>query len=263
MFYPGIIKDNVLVAFIGKPCDVASLAKLAQSDVDVDRLVRMTFGIFCAGAPNLNATNKLLDRLEVPREAKVTDLRYRGEGWPGLMKARYDMLDGSTHDSIGIPYPEGWGRILQVERRWRCRICDDHTGIYADISVGDPWHDPPEGDLDEGRSLIVARTERGRALVEVALAEGVITAAPRDRGIIAAAQPNLLDTNAAVWGRKLAMKLMFLPTPKAGGTARFSLWMKHLSLKAKLQSVGSALKRIIKMKLWRPVEIREEEDLSR
>jgi hypothetical protein len=68
------------------------------------------------------------------------------------------MPTAPTHVSDGIPYAEGWGRILQSERRWRCRVCADHTGAFADISVGDPWHAPPEGDTDAGRSLIVART---------------------------------------------------------------------------------------------------------
>ena len=255
---PEVMAHDGPVAFVGKPCDVASLAKAGKADEKLAAQIGMTFAIFCAGAPNLHATNILLDRLEVPKNAKLTELRYRGEGWPGLMKARYIDAGGQSHESKGIPYAEGWGRILQVERRWRCRICDDHTGIYADISIGDPWHNPPEGDLDDGRSLIVAKTDRGRALVEAAIAAGAIVAEPCNRDIIYAAQPNLMDTNAAVWGRRLAMRLMLLDVPKGGGAARFSIWWRHLGTKAKLQSVAGTLKRIIRMKLWQPVTISEE-----
>jgi coenzyme F420 hydrogenase subunit beta len=114
---------------------------------------------------------------------------------------------GTRHTSSeGIPYAEGWGRILQAERRWRCRVCADHTGAFADISVGDPWHAPPEGDTDAGRSLIVARTPRGRAFVEAAIAAGVLVAETRGRDVIAAAQPNLKATHGAVWGRRVAMR---------------------------------------------------------
>jgi hypothetical protein len=74
------------------------------------------------------------------------------------MQAAWIDGDGTRAESEGITYAEGWGRILQSERRWRCRVCADHTGAFADISVGDPWHAPPEGDTDAGRSLIVART---------------------------------------------------------------------------------------------------------
>ncbi len=158
----------------------------------------LTIAIFCAGAPNLVATGHLLDRLGVPKGARLTDLRYRGAGWPGLMQARWRDGSGAEQESEGIPYAEGWGRILQTGRRWRCRVCADHTGAFADISVGDPWHNPPAGDTDAGRSLIVARTPRGKAFVEAAIRAGVLVAEPRPRDVIARAQPNLAATHGAV-----------------------------------------------------------------
>jgi coenzyme F420 hydrogenase subunit beta len=247
------------VAVIGKPCDIASAAKACAADPDLAAKIPATIAIFCAGAPNLVATDKLLDRLGVPKDGKLTDLRYRGSGWPGLMQARWTDTDGAEHESEGITYAEGWGRILQAERRWRCRICADHTGEFADISVGDPWHDPPEGNLDEGRSLIVARTERGVRLVEAAIAAGAIIATASTREIIAAAQPNLLDTRGAVWGRRWAMRLTLMRLPKDKGLHMFRLWRTRLSFKAKLQSVGGALKRILRAKLWKPVRIKPME----
>ena len=74
------------VVFVGKPCDVASLHKAGIADK-----LALKIGIFCAGAPNLRATDQLLARLGVPSGAKVTDLRYRGEGWPGLMPSGASM----------------------------------------------------------------------------------------------------------------------------------------------------------------------------
>ncbi len=242
-------------AFIGKPCDVASITKARASNAELAQKLGVTIAIFCAGAPNLNATEDLLDRLGVPKKAQVTDLRYRGEGWPGLMQATWREADGTTGKSIGIPYDEGWGEILQAGRRWRCRICDDHMGAFADISVGDPWHNPPEGDLDHGRSLIVARTLKGLELIERAIEAGVVVAEPRDRNVIARAQPNLLETNAAVWGRRMAMRTLRIPVPEGVVAARFDLWWRHLSLKAKLQSFAGALKRIWRARLWCPVSI--------
>jgi coenzyme F420 hydrogenase subunit beta len=129
--------------------------------------------------------------------------------------------------------------------------------MFADISVGDPWHDPPTNDVDAGRSLIVARTARGRALINAAINAGAIIAEPRPRDIIYAAQPNLQDTNAAVWGRRLAMRLMMMDVPISGGTSRFGLWWRHLGPKAKLQSVAGSLRRIWRQKLWQPVQITE------
>jgi coenzyme F420 hydrogenase subunit beta len=246
---------TVPVAFIGKPCDIASVHKAKAADASLAAKLPLTIAIFCDGAPNLVATERLLDRLAVPRDAKLTDLRYRGSGWPGLMQATFIDRDGQEQVSEGIPYFEGWGRILQSERRWRCRICTDHTGAFADISVGDPWHNPPAGEVDAGRSLIVARTAAGRALIEAAIAAGVLVATPLARDVIARAQPNLLATQGAVWGRRLAMRLVGMSVPADKGLPLLRLWW-GLTGKDKLQSVAGTLKRILRAKLWRPVTVR-------
>lgn len=242
------------VAFIGKPCDVASVRRATEQDNELAAKIPLTIAIFCAGAPNLMATDRLLDRLEVPKDGDLIELRYRGNGWPGLMQATWRDEAGVEHLSKGIPYAEGWGTILQGERRWRCNICADHTGAFADISVGDPWHAPPKGDLDAGRSLIVARTTKGRALVEAAIRAGVLIAEPRSRNVIEDAQPNLKKTHGAAWGRIAAMRVVGLQTPHLKGQRLWSLWLR-LSTKQKLLSVLGTWKRILRNRLWRNVTI--------
>lgn len=246
------------VAFIGKPCDVASVHQARREDADLAAKIPLTIAIFCAGAPNLTATKRLLDRLEVPKNGKLVDLRYRGNGWPGLMQAAWVDPQGIRHDSQTITYSEGWGKFLQSERRWRCRICSDHTGAFADISVGDPWHAPPNGDQDQGRSLIIARTKRGQEFVEAAICEGAIIAEQRSRNVIASAQPNLKNTHGAVWGRSLAMRVLGLRAPKTIGQPLFSLWL-DLTAKQKAQSVLGTWKRILRERLWRRVTITDGE----
>ncbi|MEM8742487.1 MAG: Coenzyme F420 hydrogenase/dehydrogenase, beta subunit C-terminal domain [Pseudomonadota bacterium] len=253
--FPAIRSAPGTTAMIGKPCDIASVVKARQADPDLAAKLGPTIAIFCAGAPNLNATEDLLDRLGVPAGARVTALRYRGTGWPGLMQATWREADGTERDSLAIPYAEGWGKILQSGRRWRCRICDDHTGAFADISVGDPWHKPPQGDTDPGRSLIVARTSAGQQFVEQAIAAGVLAAEVRPRDTIARAQPNLRATNAAVWGRRAAMRLTGLPVPQGRSIARFALWWRALGPMAKAQSLAGTLRRILRARLWRPIAI--------
>jgi coenzyme F420 hydrogenase subunit beta len=243
------------IAFIGKPCDVATARKAAAERGFASR-IPLTIAIFCAGAPNLVATERLLDRLGVPKGARLTDLRYRGDGWPGLMQARWCEADGTEQESEGIPYAEGWGRILQTGRRWRCRVCADHTGAFADISVGDPWHAPPAGETDAGRSLIVARTPRGRAFVEAAIRAGALVAEPRPRDVIARAQPNLAATHGAVWGRRLALRFAGLAAPHDKGQDLLRLW-RALPLRDRVSSILGTWKRILRERLWQPVRITE------
>lgn len=251
-----IAAGDVPIVFVGKPCDVASVQKAARADHTLAERIPLTIAIFCAGAPTLAATERLLDRLGVPRHAKLTDLRYRGNGWPGLMQAVWQDADGDEHTSQGMSYAAGWGGILQASRRWRCRVCADHTGAFADISVGDPWHAPPKGNTDAGRSLIVARTPRGRAFVEAAIKAGVIEAQARPRDVIARAQPNLSATHGAVWGRRVAMRALGLRAPQDLGQRLFGLWL-GLPAKQKLQSFLGTWKRVWRDRLWRPVALSE------
>lgn len=244
------------IAFVGKPCDVASVHKAVKAYAALADRIPLTIAVFCAGAPTLAATEKLLDRLEVPKQAKLTDLRYRGNGWPGLMQAVWQDADGCTHKSKAISYAQGWGGILQASRRWRCRVCADHTGAFADIAVGDPWHAPPKGNMDAGRSLVIARTPRGRAFIEAAIKAGIIEAEARPRDIIAKAQPNLMATNGAVWGRRLAMRALGMGAPQDRGQRLFSLWL-GLTIKQKAQSFLGTWKRVFRDRLWRAVAVSE------
>lgn len=244
------------VAFVGKPCDVATVARASAADPSLAAKIPLTIAIFCAGAPNLQATDRLLTALGMPTGATPVALRYRGEGWPGLMQARWRDGAGTEATSPGITYAKGWGEILQAHRRWRCRICTDHTGAFADISVGDPWHQAPEGEAQAGRSLIVARTPRGLKLIREAIAAGVLEATPEGREAIAKAQPNLVATQGAVWGRRLAMQIAGLPVPADRGLPLFAAWIA-LPLRAKLSSVGGTLRRIWRGRMWRAVAVQE------
>lgn len=242
--------------FVGKPCDVAAVHKAMRADAGLAARVPLTVAVFCAGAPNLRATDTLLDRLGVPKRSKLVDLRYRGQGWPGVMQAAWETAEGQVEHSEGLSYAEGWGTILQAGRCWRCRVCSDHTGAFADVSVGDPWHRPPEGEADAGRSLIVARTPRGRAFVEAAIRAGALVAAPRPRDVIARAQPNLSATHGAVWGRRLALRTLGLAAPRDRGQRLFGLWL-GLPPRQKLTSVLGTWKRVVRDRLWRRIAVRE------
>ncbi len=249
-----IMSSDEKVVFVGKPCDVASITKAMHNDAELADKIALTIAIFCAGAPNLFATDALLKRLEVPKNATISDLRYRGKGWPGLMQATWTDEEGQEHKSRGLPYGAGWGGILQSHRRWRCRVCADHTGAFADISVGDPWHAPPTGDQDAGRSLIVARTMRGQAFAEAASHAGAIAVRVRARDVIARAQPNLSAANGAVWGRRVAMRALGLAAPQDRGQKLFAQWWA-LSGKQKIQSILGTWKRVVRHRLWRPTRV--------
>jgi coenzyme F420 hydrogenase subunit beta len=60
----------------------------------------------------------------------------------------------------------------------RCRMCLDKLNVFSDIVVGDPWGVPVPA--PEGESVLLVRTERGRQVVDAAVAAGELILEPLD-----------------------------------------------------------------------------------
>ena len=160
-------------AFVGKPCDVAGLRKTQAIRPELDKNIGVAIGIFCAGTPSTQGTLDLLAKHGI-RPEEVAEVRYRGRGWPGHFAVR---RDGSETWNNLATYAEAWD-FLQRYRPYRCHLCPDSTAEFADISCGDPWYRPiEEGEM--GSSLVLARTERGREIVEGAIRAGYVAAGSR------------------------------------------------------------------------------------
>ncbi|MEM1063201.1 MAG: Coenzyme F420 hydrogenase/dehydrogenase, beta subunit C-terminal domain, partial [Planctomycetota bacterium] len=240
------------VVFIGKPCDVAGVTQLCRARPDVDEKVALTIGIFCAGTPSSTGTRKLLAKMGVKDPDAVTSMRYRGNGWPGMIVVTERLPDG-TEARYEITYAEGWA-LLSKYRQWRCLICPDHVGEFADVAVGDPWY-REIGPDEPGQSLILARTPRGRAFVERAIAAGAIVAEEVEPRLMRAAQEHLYRTRVAMWGRLLAMRLFGLPTPRFVNMRVWSNWLWLAGAKEKLISVAGTLRRLKRKGLLGPVRV--------
>lgn len=228
---------------VGKPCDIAGTRKASEQRPALADKVAVTIGIFCAGTPSTEATRSVVADLGIDPDT-VSRVDYRGEGWPGEFRVE-------THDGrrASTSYAESWGKLTK-HRQWRCLICPDHTGEFADLSVGDPWYRPViEGEA--GRSLVVIRTERGRRLLDSALAGGALEGAPLALDKLPASQPNLESTRGAVWGRVLSMRLLGMPAPEFRGMPSFRLWWR-LPLRARLTSTLGTARRIFLRRLRRP-----------
>jgi coenzyme F420 hydrogenase subunit beta len=238
--------------FIGKPCDVAATSKARALRPALDRNLGLTIGFFCAGTPSTRGTFEMLKAMGVDDPSTVISLRYRGHGWPGHASVTFQTPDGPC--TRELTYQQSWGQILQKHRQWRCYICPDHTGEFADIAVGDPWYRPIPPD-EPGRSLIVARTERGRRILREAIDAGYLTAERVSHDLLPASQPNLLRTRGAVWGRLVGLRLMGAATPRFDRLPMFHLWLRQLSVSEKAQSFLGTVRRVFRKGLRRRVPV--------
>jgi coenzyme F420 hydrogenase subunit beta len=227
--------------FIAKPCDVAAAQSARKLRPALDRNLAITVGFFCAGTPSTNGTLAMLKAMGVQDPSKLVSLRYRGNGWPGLATAVVRNDDGSETTSQKT-YAETWGDILTKHVQWRCRLCADHTGEFADIAVGDPWYreiQPGEA----GSSLILARTERGARFLQEAMAQGYLVAKPVESRILPASQPNLLRTRGAIWGRMFGLRLVGARAPHYRRLPTFRYFLSENSLKQKVVSIVGTIRR--------------------
>jgi coenzyme F420 hydrogenase subunit beta len=227
--------------FVGKPCDVAAAHRAARLNPALEARLGLSIAIFCAGTPSTSATLDFIRSLGIEDPTSVESVRYRGRGWPGLFRAQLGPRE------VTESYAASW-QVLQSRRQWRCYVCADHTGEFADVAVGDPWYRQiPEG--EPGRSLVLARTDRGRAFIERAVAEGYLVLESADPGILAASQPELLKTRGAVWGRILATRLLGVAAPRYRGMPMLRFWLRELSLWEKVQSVAGTIRRVFRKRL--------------
>jgi len=243
--------------FIGKPCDVAAVQNARVLKPKLDENLGLVIGFFCAGVPSTKGTLDLLKVCGVDDLARLKDLRYRGNGWPGVWVVRYLNHQGKE-ESRQMSYAESWG-FLEKYRQWRCYICPDHTGEFADIAVGDPWYREVQAG-EPGKSLIVARTKHGLKILKAAQAAGYVVLESDSASLLPRSQPNLLSGRGSVWGRLLTLRLFGVAAPRYRGFQLFRTWFDHLVFRQKIQSIVGTGRRIFTKKLkkriqmvrWRP-----------
>ncbi len=239
--------------FIGKPCDAAAAQRAAEWRPELREKLGVTIAFFCAGTPSTRGTLELLKKIGVDDPASLRSLRYRGNGWPGMWRAVWTDAAGQEH-CAEMTYAESWG-FLQKYRQWRCYICPDHTGEFADIAVGDPWYRPIE-EGEPGKSLIIARTRRGLDYLRAAADAGYLVLETKDANLLPRSQPNLMRTRGRLFGQLAALRLAGVPTPRFIGLPTFHAWAS-LPLKEKIQSFAATLKRVRSKGLRRRVHVKE------
>lgn len=225
--------------FVGKPCDVAAAQKTMTLRPRLKNRTGLTVAMFCAGTPSTQGTIEMIERMGIVSLDQVASVRYRGKGWPGEATVR-----SKSGKERRESYACSWSQ-LQKHRQWRCYICADHTGQFADIAVGDPWY-REIGPGEAGESLILIRTERGREIFRAAREHGYLEVAPVAPVILPRSQPDLLRTRATLWPRLLVLRLFGAAVPRYRGMPTFRFWWLLLGFQAKFQSIYGTIARVFR-----------------
>lgn len=209
------LSEGGAIAFVGKPCDVSALRRLGQVDQRVAQHVPIMLSFFCGGIPSHDGADRILATMGVVPE-DVATFRYRGRGWPGLTLA-------TTHDGreAEMSYEESWGGHLSKEVQFRCKICPDAVGGVADISFADAWYGGetgyPQFEEQDGRSLIITRSDAGERLLDSAIGGGAIAVETLDVSKIDLMQPSQARRKRLVLARVAALTVTLQPKPDMRG----------------------------------------------
>ncbi len=191
------------VAFVGKPCDVAAVRQWMRKDKALRKRIPYLISFMCGGTPSQNGTSKIIAALHQD-ENKVTSFRYRGDGWPGGVQSVTD-----TGETATMSYPQSWGDILSKHVQFRCKVCPDGNGGFADIVFADAWYGDERGyplfDEADGRSMIIVRTEQGAKALALALDAKKLETQPLDEAAVLQMQPYQARRKALSVSRLLAM----------------------------------------------------------
>jgi coenzyme F420 hydrogenase subunit beta len=210
-----LLDTDLRIAFVGKPCDVAALRALARSDPRIDQRFPYMLSFFCAGVPSLTGAREVLKRLGVA-EASLASFRYRGDGWPGFATATTTAGETSR-----MSYADSWGGILARNLQFRCKICPDGTGGFADLVCADAWEADEQGyplfEERDGVSLVMSRTDKGEALLRDAQASGHIAVSPFALETLVSIQPGQRDKRRLALSRIAALVVSGRPRPAFRG----------------------------------------------
>lgn len=227
-----LLDSGKTFAFVGKPCDVAALRALSRLDGRVEKQVPFMLSFMCAGIPSRGGTLAVIKRLQMEPE-DVASFRYRGDGWPG--KAKAVSHGGRVAE---MDYATSWGEILNRHLQFRCKICPDGTGEFADIVCADAWYGQngyPSFEERDGRSLVLTRSARGEHLLMEAALNNAVKLTDLDVGEVAKMQPYQVMRKQVVWGRVAAARLALGSAPKyrnmglmrASLTAKPVTWLRN------------------------------------
>lgn len=231
--------------FIGKPCDVAAVARLRRTRPALDRNLGLVLSFFCAGTPASDGSRRLAARLGFTTPSSIAALHYRGQGWPG--EFRVTDRDGRQGR---LSYDDSWGQLATEPRQLRCHLCPDGLGELADVTGGDAWHRRSEGTA--GVSVILARSPRGLEVVEGALRDGYLEATPSDASRVVKAQ-GLVRRRQLLGARLVALRTLWLPTPSFPGF-RLAAAASQLGVRTQVKEAAKMLRRAIRRNYRDPEE---------
>lgn len=159
------------LAYVGLPGQVQSIRKLQQINHPSVRNIKYILGPFYGNTLHFSSVKSFLKSYGVKDHTQIMKLYFRHGEWPGNM--RVEMNNGKVielkkfHANYLIPF-----HILK-----NSLLCSDLTNEFTDISGGDAWA-PVYEERGKGFSMVLARSQQGRQILDKMVQAGLLTLDP-------------------------------------------------------------------------------------
>ncbi len=178
-------------AFVGLPCHIHGVRKLQEEEAWIKDKIKITIGLFCSHGLTHWGTDFLINKFAKGLK-NVKELRYRGNGWPGGMRVKYE--DGKEfRTSLDEYWPPFFAPYFFTP--YRCLTCHDFASELADISLGDAWLRELRSKDNKGTSMIVVRSELGERILKTMKQDKEIT-------LIEIPYKKVIESQKGILGRK-------------------------------------------------------------
>lgn len=239
------LEKGLKYAFVGRPCDIVALRNYEKIDPSIKEKIIYKISFFCAGTPSIEGTLKVLEKFSLNRD-KVSEFRYRGNGWPGFTTAV-----NASGEEFKMPYDDSWGKILNKFLHPRCKVCPDGVGMSADLVFGDGWDCDEKGypifAEGSGKSLVVVRNNNGEELLNKLVEDKKIKTESFHKESLKLIQPYQYERRTTLTSRLTAMNLFNRTIPKYEDGIKKS--SSYQSKKKRLKTFLGTVKRIIKHRI--------------
>lgn len=175
-----IMENEGRYAVVGLPCHIEALRKAELRIKKLRERIVFHFGLFCQTKISYTGLKFWLQVNKIDPQ-NVTELSYRGNGWPGGMTVKL------KHErNIFYPLSLYW-QFVEKFTPMRCTLCTDGLSEFSDISFGDAWLSEFSDD-EKGTSIVVVRSQKGNELINLAIRKRKIYGTEATRNMLIRSQ---------------------------------------------------------------------------
>jgi len=155
------------LGYVGLPDQVLSIRYLQSIDNKIAKKISFIIGPYVGTNMYIGSIKSFLRSNGYKTLESIKKLQYRAGEWPGYLKILTDKGEELKAEKFYYNY------LIPFYITKSCLYTPDFTNELTDISVGDAWH-PDYEKIGKGFSVIIARSLKGKNLLEEMKAAGVI-----------------------------------------------------------------------------------------